>query len=180
MEASSQLAFRAQLVVPEQRDLYDYWLSCAKDRSIPSRDDIHPSHFPKLLPYISLIDVCPEEKRFRIRLAGTRLRDIYDREITGRYLDELDWGDKRDYWLSAYSRVARNARPAQGIVRGPRRSKDHIVQFWLRLPLSPDGEHVSMILCYDAFIPSANIQALGSNLNDVLAGRVAVAGYSFI
>lgn len=180
MVASSQLAFRAQLVVPEQRELYDYWIRCADDRPMPSREDIKPSDFPRLLPYISLIDVGHDDGRFKIRLAGTRLRDIYDREITGRYLDELDWGDKRDYWLSAYGRVAQNGRPAQGIVRGPRQSKDHIVQFWLRLPLSHDGTSVGMILCYDAFIPSAKIQALGSDLDDVLAGRVAVAGHSFI
>ena len=122
---------------------------------MPSRGDISPADFPQLLPLISLIDVEHVSQRFRIRLAGTRLREIYDREITGAYLDDLDWGDMTEYWLSAYERVVQARKPAQGMVRGPRKSKDHLVQFWLRLPLSNDGRRVSMILCYDAFVPSA-------------------------
>lgn len=143
------------MVVPEQQQLYDYWLNRAAGRDMPSRGDISPVDFPDLLPLISLIDVDHEGERFRIRLAGTRLREIYDREITGAYLDDLDWGDMTEYWLSAYSRVVQACKPAQGMVRGPRKSKDHLVQFWIRLPLSNDGEKVSMILCYDAFVPSA-------------------------
>ena len=153
--ASSELAFRAQLVVPEQQHLYDYWVGRTQGRMMPSRADISPADFPQLLPLISLIDVEHSSQRFRIRLAGTRLREIYDREITGAYLDDLDWGDMTEYWLSAYERVVRACKPAQGMVRGPRKSKDHLVQFWLRLPLSNDGKRVSMILCYDAFVPSA-------------------------
>jgi hypothetical protein len=160
MGPSSELAFRAQLVVPEQRQLYDYWLSRVQERRLPSRDDISPADFGRLLPSVSLIDVEADCGRFRIRLAGTRLRDIYDREVTGKYLDELDWGDKVDYWIAAYRRVVDNSRPAQGIVRGPRKGKDHLVQFWLRLPLSTDGKSVSMILCYDSFVPTVHLDAM--------------------
>jgi hypothetical protein len=155
-EASSELAFRAQLVVPEQRQLYDYWLGCAAGKEMPARKDINPVEFPRLLPFISLIDVEHATRRFRVRLAGTRLRDIYEREITGSYLDELEWGVLADYWQSAYCRVVDASKPAQGMVRGPRESKDHLVQFWLRLPLSDDPDQVNMILCYDAFVASAD------------------------
>lgn len=166
MGPSSELAFRAQLVVPEQRQLYDYWVSRAHGRCMPSREDIRPADFSRLLPNVSLIDVDAAQGRFRVRLAGTRLRDIYDREVTGRYLDELDWGDKGDYWISAYRRVVDNSRPAQGIVRGPRKGKDHLVQFWLRLPLSCDGRSVSMILCYDSFVPTVHLDTMpGRNGN---------------
>ena len=153
--ASSEFAFRAQLVVPEQRQLYDYWVGRTEGRSMPARADISPADFPSLLPLISLIDVEHETHRFRVRLAGTRLREVFDREITGAYLEDLDWGDMTEYWLSAYNRVVQACKPAQGMVRGPRKAKDHLVQFWLRLPLSNDGERVTMILCYDAFVPSA-------------------------
>ena len=168
MTASPDLAFRTQLVVPEQRQLYDYWRACCAQRVMPSRADISPMDFPKLLPFVSLVDVETDASRFRVRLAGTRLRDVYDREITGRYIDELDFGDKIDYWLSAYRRVAMNRRPAQGVVRGPRRNKDHLVQFWLRLPLSPNDEQVTMILCYDAFVPAAKATANGLDLDDII------------
>jgi len=150
-------AFRAQLVIPEQRQLYDYWLERAAGRAMPERRDINPAHFPRLLPNISLVALEPETQRCRIRLAGTRLRDMYDCETTGRYLDELDWGDKRDYWLAAYRHVFEAGKPTQGVVRGPRVQKEHLVQFWLKLPLSVDDRSCSLILCYDAFLPASDM-----------------------
>ncbi|WP_137389949.1 PAS domain-containing protein [Rhodoligotrophos defluvii] len=156
----------------EQRQLYDYWAARAGDR-LPGRRDINPADFPKLLPGISLIDVMATDQRFRVRLAGTRLREIYEREITGLYLDELDWGDRRDYWVSAYERVVGTGRPAQGVVRGPRASKEHLVQFWLRLPLSSDARRIDMILCHDAFVPAMDLSTsqdqLGGGVGKVLA-----------
>ncbi len=151
----SHIALRAQLVIPEQRQLFDYWAARAAGRAMPDRKDISPADFPRLLPYISLIDVEGEKGPFRIRLAGTRLRDIYDREITGLCLDELDWGDKQDYWLQAYRRIIAQGKPAQGIIKGPRRHKEHLIQYWLRLPLTVGSSGVRMILSYDAFLPMA-------------------------
>jgi hypothetical protein len=161
MAGSAHAAFRAQLVIPEHRQLYDYWIERADARRMPDRRDISPAHFPRLLPHVSLIEIGSETGRYRIRLAGTRLRDIYDCETTGLYLDELDWGDKRDYWLAAYHRIAAEGKPAQGAVRGPRTHKEHLVQFWLKLPLTVGGDRVGMILCYDAFVPAAEIEASG-------------------
>jgi hypothetical protein len=151
------LAFRAQLVIPEQRQLYDYWLERAGSRVMPDRRDISPAHFPRLLPSISLVCYERDTQRCRIRLAGTRLRDIYDCETTGLYLDELDWGEKREYWLAAYRHIFEAGKPTQGVVRGPRVQKEHLVQYWLKLPLSVDGRACGMILCYDAFLPATDM-----------------------
>jgi len=52
----SQGAFRAQLVIPEQRQLFDYWSEKAAGRPMPDRTDISPAHFPRLLPQVSLIE----------------------------------------------------------------------------------------------------------------------------
>ena len=149
----SELAFRTQLVIPEHEQLYDYWVERAGERPMPSRGDLHPGHIPKLLPLVSLIDVERAPARYRFRLVGTRLFDIYGRDLTGAYVDEVDWGQKQDYWAAAYRRVVEGRRPAQGVVKKPHRNKDHMVQFWLRLPLSEDGERVTMILSYDTFVP---------------------------
>ena len=149
---SVNIAFRAQLVVPEQRQLYDYWLSRA-GQGLPTRADINPSHIPRLLPFISLIDVSPSLEGSRIRLAGTRLRDVFDREITGLRIEDLDLGPKRDYWMTAYRHTAVDGKPTQGIVRGPRMNKEHLVQYWIRLPLAAaDGTGVRMILGLDYFL----------------------------
>ena len=52
----SELAFRAQLVIREQRELFDYWRACAKGTSMPSRAHISPASIPALLPGISILD----------------------------------------------------------------------------------------------------------------------------
>ncbi len=154
---SVNIAFKAQLVVPEQRQIYDYWIGCAGSRSMPARPDINPAEIPRLLPFISLIDVDPAIEKSRVRLAGTRLRDVYDREITGLCLSELDLGSKRDYWMAAYRHTALDGKPTQGIVRGPRINKEHLVQYWIRLPLAePDGDAVKMILCLDYFLSAVD------------------------
>ena len=150
---SVNIAFKAQLVVPEQRQLYDYWLSCGEGNSLPTRADINPAHIPRLLPFITLIDVDDEIGRSRVRLAGNRLRDVYDREITGLHIDDLDLGSKRDYWMTAYRHTVLDGKPTQGIVRGPRVNKEHLVQYWIKLPLArPADEVVGMVLCLDYFL----------------------------
>ncbi len=150
---SVNIAFRAQLVVPEQRQLYDYWLECTSGQDLPTRTDINPAQIPRLLPYITLVDLCDDIGNSKVRLAGTRLRDVYDREITGLSLDELDYGSKRDYWMAAYRHTANEGKPTQGIVRGPRVNKEHLVQYWIKLPLANAGnQSIGMILGLDYFL----------------------------
>ena len=145
----SELAFRAQLVIREQRELYDYWCRCAGARHLPARGDIDPSAFRNLLPFVCLIDIDLGVNDAIVRLAGTRIRDIYGFEITGKTLGDFQWGDKAEYWQAAYNRVIRRRAPLQGAVKGPVVNRDHITLFWLRLPLSDDGERVNKILCLD-------------------------------
>lgn len=154
---SSAQAFRAQLVVPEQRQLYDYWLEMAGQNALPCRADMSPSRLPRLLPGISLIDVSDDIAQCRVRLAGTRLREIYEREVTGMLVVDVIPENKRDYWLAAYSRAIRDALPTQGVVRGPMVNKEHVVQYWMRLPLRTASETVGMVLCYDHFVPASEI-----------------------
>jgi hypothetical protein len=162
---SVNIAFRAQLVVPEQRQLYDYWLAQAQGKALPTRADINPAHVPRLLPFISLIDVSDRLELSRVRLAGTRLRDVFDREITGLSIEDLDLGPKRDYWLAAYRHTALDGKPTQGIVRGPRLNKEHLVQYWLRLPLAaPDGRRIGMILGLDYFLSGLEHDERQANL----------------
>jgi len=161
---SVNIAFRAQLVVPEQRQLYDYWLSRTEAGGLPTRRDINPAHIPRLLPFISLIDVGEDIATSKVRLAGTRLRDVFDREITGLRIEDLDLGPKRDYWLTAYRHTALDGKPTQGIVRGPRVNKEHLVQYWIRLPLAAaDGSRIRMILGLDYFLSGLEEEARQAN-----------------
>jgi hypothetical protein len=150
-------AFRAQLVVPEQRQLFDYWSELADGQALPMRRDINPARIPRLLPGVSLVQVAEIIEQSRVRLAGTRLREIYDREVTGLFITELPCLNQEDYWLTAYRRTIEQAVPTQGIVRGPQVNKEHVVQYWLKLPLRTTGNGVGMVLCYDHFLAASEL-----------------------
>jgi hypothetical protein len=152
---SSELAFRAQFVLREQREVYDYWRACAQSRSIPSRFDIDPVAIPHLLPGLSLLDVDRGLEALRYRLAGTRFREIYGAEVTGQRLFDIVPEDKREYWYSVYRQVIEKQIPMQGVVRGPAVGREHLFLVWLRLPLSGLSGAVERVLGYDAALPSS-------------------------
>lgn len=147
-------AFRAQLVTQGERELYDYWLRSAGTRRMPARSDLDPLKVPRLLPHLGLIDVGNGLDQASFRLAGTRLRDVYGQEITGKRVDEVFSGDRAAYWRRIHERVMRLGLPLHGVVHGPIQGRDHIVLFWLRLPLSEDGGRVDRILCHDMAGPA--------------------------
>jgi hypothetical protein len=151
-------AFRAQLVMSGQRELFDYWLRSAGARSMPARSDLDPLKVPRLLPSIGLIDIRDGLDSACFRLAGTRLHDIYGQEITGKRAGEVFSGERADYWRRIHARVLERGLPLHGVVRGPAKDRDHIVLFWLRLPLSEDGGKVDRILCYDVAGPTESVR----------------------
>jgi hypothetical protein len=155
---SSELAFRAQLVISEQREVFDYWRRAANGRPMPARADLDPAMMRHLLPGISILDVGARFDALCYRLAGTRLHDIYGCEVTGQNVFDLRLGPKRRYWQAAYCRVVEERTPMQGAVKGPVAGRDHVVLFWLRLPLSDDGETVGKILCHDVGIMPAALE----------------------
>ena len=143
------MAFRAQLVIPEQRDVFAYWLSCCGDRAMPSRADFQPQGIRRHLSLVSLYDVTGDERKFQVRLAGTGLREIYQRDLTGLVKSELPKG-----LISPLKRVVKTAKPAQGVSQVDNTERDDLIQFWLRMPLSNDGKRVNMVLGYDHFLPA--------------------------
>jgi hypothetical protein len=157
---SSELAFRAQLILREQRDVYDYWRRCARSKPMPSRSDIDPVAIPQLLPGLSLMEVRGGLDHLRYRLAGTRMRDIYGFDVTGRQIFELDLHNKYKYWRRVYSQVVFDGLPMQGAVKSPLAGRDHLVLIWLRLPLGSDERGVEQILGYDAALPLSSFAAL--------------------
>ena len=150
----SELAFRAEHILREQRDLYGYWRSCAPPETVPSRYDIDPVNIPHLLPWLSLLDAGEDLTALRYRLAGTRVREIYGTEITGRAVFDTGLQHKRDYWLSVYWKVVKEQTPMQGAVRGPISGREHVVLIWMRLPLRGLSGAIERVLGYDAALPA--------------------------
>ena len=93
-------------------ELYAYWAGLRHGPRLPSRCDIRPEDFKRLLPTISLIDVRRDPLDFRIRLAGTGLYGVYGREITGRSLEEVYNTAAAEYWRKELTKIIEDRRPA--------------------------------------------------------------------
>ena len=131
-------------------ELFAYWASRRQSGRLPCRAAIHPAHFKRLLPAVSLIDVSDTPRRYRLRLAGTGLYSIYGREITGRTLEEVYNSSAADYWRAELDNVVKERRPAVGVHNLAWRGAAHLSVLWIRLPLARHGTDVDMILGYDA------------------------------
>lgn len=133
-------------------ELFAYWASRREHGRLPCRANIHPAHFKRHLPTISLIDVNRSPRSYRLRLAGTGLYGIYGREITGRSLDDIYNAAAADYWRAELDKVVEDRRPGVGVHNLAWRGAPHLSILWLRLPLASNGAEVDMILGYDGVI----------------------------
>jgi hypothetical protein len=156
--------------VRAHEELFGYWAALKQQRAaqahattaLPGRPDIHPSHFKRHLPAVSLIDVRrgPEGRRdYRLRLAGTDLYGVYGQEITGKGLGDVFRGEAEAYWRTELDKVVDTKKPAAGVHSLSWRGAEHLSILWLRLPLASDGRRVDMILGYDALIGGAGLRA---------------------
>lgn len=128
------------------RDLYAYWNERRAGRPMPSRADLDPVDIPRLLPTLILFDVEPGTQRLKARLVGTRIVEMYGNDYTGQYLDEIDFGDRRkailhDYMTCYRSRTMYVSEHTFWTTRNISYRVERLI-----LPLSDDGETVSMLL----------------------------------
>lgn len=150
---------RNQILLPEQKAVFDYWRQKCLVGGIPSYKDIDPCFLSPYLPMISLTSLCPNSvnTRYKLRLAGTGFYKLYDDEISGRYLDEFQSREQHNYWQRIYNVMLKENRPRVGVTNPGTPSGSHMLQFWLRLPLSCDGENTTMILGFDKFLKKTQL-----------------------
>ena len=153
-------ALRHQMILPEQQFVYDYWRSKCRAGRLPSRADIDPTDIVEHLPMISIIETCNsyEKTRYKYRLAGTGFWDMFDAEISGRYIDDLPLGNRCAYWHRVLNRVVELARPSAGVTKPGTPMRGHLAQFWIRLPLSEDGVTVTSILGFDHLVKYSELK----------------------
>lgn len=133
--------------------LYDYWNTKRGDRAFPHRADIDPLELGShLLPHVFLIDVLPGsdesgQPHFRFRLTGTQVDEIHNQPLTGRTPADIRTPE-----------IAQAAeRQCREVVQRRAPCCDHVAlladdqSYWhferLMLPLSEDGDTISMLLC---------------------------------
>lgn len=134
---------------------YDYWNAKRAGRSMPSRADINPQEIPRLLPGIILLDVEPPNGRLRVRLTGTMVVEAYGEDYTGRYLDEIYFGDERGKVLSDYALPIQSRQPLCSDHRFHNINDTTYEIERIIMPLSNDDSTVNMLLAVLSFREAA-------------------------
>lgn len=132
------------------QQLYAYWNALRGGRAAPERSDIDPAAIRGVLANTIMIEVeggaGTRGVTLPIRLSGTRVNALFDRDLKGRCLSSL-WrlGDRRE--LSALvSAVLDDTRPAVAGVLATPPGKDDLPLELLLLPLRHKGKTHSRLL----------------------------------
>ncbi|SMF24108.1 hypothetical protein SAMN06265365_108115 [Tistlia consotensis] len=137
-------AFRDLLGDGRLGQLYDYWESKRPPGGLPARKAIEPSELTRLLPWIYLLE--PVEGDVKVRLAGTRIRELFDRELTGQGLVgalPTPWSDNA---ARSYATVVGQKRGWLTVVESRLHDGRILPYRRLSLPLSSDGVVVDRVL----------------------------------
>lgn len=88
------------------RSLYDYWRALGIEaRGLPSVQSFDPLHLPRLLPNLWILEVAPDTRRFRMRLAGENINAIYRRNIGGQYFSDVFERSEIELLVARYTRA---------------------------------------------------------------------------
>lgn len=143
------------------RVIHDYWRSKRGRRLMPARSDIDPVEInPQLLPFVQLVDVVDDARRFVYRLNGTQDVKMRGHDPRGKAVGDAFWGPDATDAIGCYERVVQERVPIIDPV--PYTDGEFISDFTLFLPLSDDGETVNMVLVFSTnreVTPSASLIA---------------------
>jgi len=133
--------------------LHDYWLKVRGDRLLPSRKDIDPLEFWKLLPYVHMSEWHTNPDGVFYRIAGTEIVATAGQEFRGRWLSDFQTDpDDLQQIMSLYYRVVATRVPIFG--RTDSSTLRLGVEFfeWILCPLSDDGKQVTHFLGLEDYV----------------------------
>lgn len=87
------------------RRLLRHWLEQRGAGLVPARASIDPAQLGSLLSSIWVCDYLPQGRRFRMRLAGEDINQVYGRSINQCAFEEIIAPDMLDHVLLLYRRV---------------------------------------------------------------------------
>jgi hypothetical protein len=149
-------------------DFHRHWLRLCRGSLLPSRSEIDPANFKRMLPNVILVDIECDPFRVRYRLCGTRVAEFCGK-LTGRYLDELEgnpWSVAA--YIQQYQTAVRECRPvfSHDWLEGQFGARHKVHSgIW---PLAGDGRTVDMCIAVEDYL---NLRRTGvaSGSSDTLA-----------
>lgn len=123
-------------------DLHDYWRAKLAGRTMPGPGEIDPADLPGLQPSMVTADYSDHPFRVRYREAGATQIHYSGEDIRGRFLDELNWSERK-LVAQVHERVCRTRAPVFGRYQWDfRDGLPGFSEFGI-FPLSADGANVT-------------------------------------
>ena len=125
------------------------WLIVKKEGHIPTRSELDPLRYPKIMPYMGLYEPVTGEKDWRFRICGTAMVRVFNTDATGKRMfgDGVIEDNIRPAFTRYFDLVYNWPHPIwfNGTV-WYWQDKHHISYEGLSLPLSKDGHTISQNL----------------------------------
>lgn len=134
---------------PDLERVHTYWLAKRQGRFAPRRRDLDPVDLVEVLPRIMLVDIARDPLDFRYRLSGTGICDVHGTDPTGtrpRDLRPHAYGALID---NHYRAVVASGEPMLHLIVLDTYDRARAYARLL-LPLSEDGERVTMLMSIDS------------------------------
>ena len=146
MEQKNTEISLAEISHPNILRVHQYWLDKRAGRALPSRADVDPFELRFALGYICLIDVVRTPGlRFKFRLDGSKLSSLTGFDLTGKFADELEASEYRDFMIDVYQRSVEARTPLFFRHREEWQQAGMFMES-VTLPLAADGETVDTIM----------------------------------
>jgi hypothetical protein len=136
---------------PDTRLIHAYWLRARGGRAMPRRANIDPTDMPRhLLPFLSIVDVVADERRYVYRLMGTGEVQVRGFDPTGKSVFEGFLGTDAQDAIRQYDLVVATRGPhldqRRFVAEGARYRTEEIIF----LPLSENDAAVDKIVVFAA------------------------------
>lgn len=136
---------------------YEYWLQkrALSRRSLPGRQHLDPVEMKAFLPHVVLIDVVREGThcRFRNRLNGTHVTNIFGRDGTGKFIEHIGYLHVFDDLYRRFAAAVDEKALVYGTSPSPVQKLDFMEYEHLTLPLATDGHTVDMLFGVRCALP---------------------------
>ena len=136
-----------------------YWKSRCAGRSMPQRSDLTPGGMSEFLANVALIEslrVGQTKRQYRVRLAGTRVEQIFG-PIGGKSISEVLTEEIEARWRSYFDAVCDAVRPLRICGRVAFENKIWLESEALIAPLGQAGEPVTMLFAALAAWPAESV-----------------------
>ncbi|SDF72574.1 PAS domain-containing protein [Limimonas halophila] len=145
---SSRDLLLSEVSAPKVAEAIAYWRAkTPAGGAFPARTDIDPLEVPGLLGHLALIDVFQQpELRFRFRLFGTELVEVFRLDPTGKWVDHESLGAIAGHAHARFEQVVTQQAPLAAQSNLYQQSREHVGYEVVDLPLGTPADGVTMIM----------------------------------